>query len=1614
MAKVTLDVELRTQMKGLDDIKSRPELKLTKKQQEAYEHNRRGAETALATGDLKAFRNYFNNMAEILKKASVASGQISKNLQALTDRQEQINKDIQKLKEEKDKLKKSITSSKGEGTLSRDKANKLLEDFKDKKKILGKNGDQLNDASIINSRVQKLGQELEAAGKTWSQVTDKMAQAAGFKDKTSAQAAHRFYEGEQKYIADTQKQISSIDSQIIAKETEQTALGTEIEKIKTTAPDAAKALELIYAELSKIKTLTNTTITNAQSEKRAEEAGKQTGAGVDLAPLAGGKQSSALGKAFKQFTLYNIALRAVKRALREAIHTVKELDKELTEQAMVTGLTREQTYKLVKSYQDLAQQTGATTKEIAGVATEYMKQGKSIQEAMTLTEAAVSAAKVARVSTADSVNYLTTALNGFQLSAEDAMLVSDKFAAVAAASATDYDELAIALSKVASQANLAGMSIDYTTALLTKGLETTREAPETMGTALKTIIARMRELSDYGETLEGDTDINNVESQLAYVGIALRNNEGELRSTEDVLDELGKKWDTLDKNQQAAVAKALAGTRQQSRLIAMMSDYERVTELQEIAQRSAGATAAQAGVYLEGIEAALNKITIAWEKIVTSVSDSEFIIDALSRIGETLSLIGDFLNTDFGLVSALTVVAMLGTSILGTKMKELGYAKALNLEARLKQIHETKALLASKRAEIAQKKHLLGLKQETKEEERQAKLEGIQQKLKKGTMTAEQAEVEIATINSEYAKTEAELKAEIGILESQELALETQLVSLGAQSSGNWTNIASSISTAGGGLMTLLTGSTSWLGIMTAIALVFKAIPPIMALINVATKKQNLEELKGIPLLVAKLYAKAAATLGPIAGPIAATALLAGITALAGVGIAASMGAFKPKTEESDAESVNKLSNDIYKLQEKANAIDQITSSFDSLDGKIIKTSKDIEEMNSLLDQAADKLSDEVDDDENIGYGKGISEKEYYQSLGSDKAKREFLEQIEKEARDKAAATRRAQIDLFKNNSELLNEKTTNNEIKKAQNSLYANATYNLQNYIDKLKDTKKISDEVASSVEKMTSVILDESSLQQAFSFADNPEKVEALVNQVKDLALNVKNVNGELEEISTAEILTSDDYGITTKVEAFEQLKEILGEGSEAYNLLTSAYQEYAVFAEMSEDVLKMIDNLEISIDDINKLGESWKTLRGAGIDIDETTWKKMVTDAEGGILDIFAKTGGNVKATIEQLFGSYLLGADDEAYNSLVNVFSNLVGKGMLNMGQNITKLKNTVNSFYEKAAEWSEMNDQEKTEFMSENANLFKGQDGEKLLDALNRNDWRAMESLLKNIEGMKDDIQEELKWIETELSIEEAKIGNARNEAYIQQLKAWKDELQDQTNFFRADLEFLIEQEQKQLDIYREFLEKQQEQLEESLDKRKEAYEKYFEAVNQQTENEDYQEQSDQLVENLSKLSSSTDFESKKQARELEQQLEELEKERQQELRERAQEAVIAAIDNEVEEINDKFDELLDNEELLLQAMKGSAQDPTFITQLMASARESGMTNLQLEEYAQELQTAFGSMKNVNTDNIKEIMEQITNNATINVGDQTFDLNTEDGNAMWETILAILVKYGYGR
>ena len=332
-----------------------------------------------------------------------------------------------------------------------------------------------------------------------------------------------------------------------------------------------KSQDLTQSEqvLESTKTSTQELIDNLKTgQTQAEQTGQS------LVKLSNTASSSASGftKLTKSLVRSTVILRTLKNVLKTSIQAIKSLDDSITSMAVVTGRSRSELQGMTGDFAKMAQATSSTITEMAELTTEYLRQGRTMSDAKTLAEETAKAAKIAGISTSDSITYMTAAINGFNLSASDASHVSDIFANLAATSATDYEGLAVALSKVAAQANQAGMSIEYTTALLAKGIETTQEAPESIGTALKTIIARFRELDDYGTSLEDGMDVNSVETALKAVGIELRNESGEFRDLSEVLNELGPKWDSLTTMQKQAVAQAAAGTRQQARFLAIMQD----------------------------------------------------------------------------------------------------------------------------------------------------------------------------------------------------------------------------------------------------------------------------------------------------------------------------------------------------------------------------------------------------------------------------------------------------------------------------------------------------------------------------------------------------------------------------------------------------------------------------------------------------------------------------------------------------------------------------------------------------------------------------------------------------------------------------------------------------------------------------------------------------------------------------------------------------------------------------------------------------------------------------------------------------------------------------------
>ena len=133
----------------------------------------------------------------------------------------------------------------------------------------------------------------------------------------------------------------------------------------------------------------------------------------------------------------------------------------------------------------------------------------------------------------------------------------------------------------------------------------------------------------------------------------------------------------------------------------------------------------------------------------------------------------------------------------------------------------------------------------------------------------------------------------------------------------------------------------------------------------------------------------------------------------------------------------------------------------------------------------------------------------------------------------------------------------------------------------------------------------------------------------------------------------------------------------------------------------------------------------------------------------------------------------------------------------------------------------MTESEKMEFITENQDLFAGEGGQEMLQAFQSGNYELIESALS--QQMDEKTEQQLQEVRRTLAVEEARTGEDRNEAYIASLKEYEEYLMNGDDLYKASLELRLEQEQKQLDEYRELLEKEREALEESLEKRKEAY-----------------------------------------------------------------------------------------------------------------------------------------------------------------------------------------------
>ena len=290
-----------------------------------------------------------------------------------------------------------------------------------------------------------------------------------------------------------------------------------------------------------------------------------------------------------------------KRSIYAAYKSVEELDKAMTETAVVTDFSVNDMWNELPRYTEAANKLGTTTLGAYETMTLFYQQGLKTNEVFEIGTETMKMARIAGMDYTKATNLMTAALRGFnmELNETSATRINDVYSKLAAITAADTEEIADAMTRTASIANSAGMEFETTSAFLSQMIETTREAPENLGTAMKTIVARFQELkkapSEIASEIDGEAlDVNKIDTALKSIGVSLMDNvTGQFRDLDDVFLEIASKWNSLDKNTQRYIATIAAGSRQQSRFIAMMSDYERTMELVDAANNSAGASQLQ-------------------------------------------------------------------------------------------------------------------------------------------------------------------------------------------------------------------------------------------------------------------------------------------------------------------------------------------------------------------------------------------------------------------------------------------------------------------------------------------------------------------------------------------------------------------------------------------------------------------------------------------------------------------------------------------------------------------------------------------------------------------------------------------------------------------------------------------------------------------------------------------------------------------------------------------------------------------------------------------------------------------------------------------------------------
>ena len=353
-------------------------------------------------------------------------------------------------------------------------------------------------------------------------------------------------------------------------------------------------------------------------------------------------------------------------SLQKAWDYSVNLDKSLNDIRIVANKSADEMERFAKNANNAAKNLGASTKDYTQAALIYYQQGDSDAEAQAKADVTLKTANVTGQSGQEVSEQLTAVWNGYKVSAEEAELYIDKLAAVAASTASDLEELATGMSKVASAANIMGVDVDQLNATLATVVSVTRQAPESVGTAFKTIYARM---GDIEAGLDAETTLGSYTEKMKEIaGINVLDANGQLRDMGEVIEEVGAMWGKLSREQQVALSQTMAGTRQYNNLLALFDNWGMYTKALNTSKDSAGELQKQQDVYMESTKAHLQQLSTEAEKTYDILFDTDSVNSMADAITGLVSILNGYLASFGGGLKSITGVALTLANVMSNQI----------------------------------------------------------------------------------------------------------------------------------------------------------------------------------------------------------------------------------------------------------------------------------------------------------------------------------------------------------------------------------------------------------------------------------------------------------------------------------------------------------------------------------------------------------------------------------------------------------------------------------------------------------------------------------------------------------------------------------------------------------------------------------------------------------------------------------------------------------------------------------------------------------------------------------------------------------------------------------